>query len=481
MVFVTPPSEDTKNPVSAPEQAHDVSSSGKNVSSAPCVSADGSSSAASAIPDTEHSLKSEDPDFYHPADIAEHLENLSLEKQVQVVRNLPTEDAAEALAELDEEQAGDVLGNLPPDEAAQIVAEMSLDDAVDVLDELETTHRDRLLDRMDQEDAEEIRSLMSFDPETAGGIMNPDMIMLQQDMTTDEAISQVRQNMEDTEIPYYVYVVDEDEKLMGVLSLRDLMLSRPRTTLRDAIGDQDVIAVRYDEDCEEVARRLSHYNFPAMPVVDYEGRLLGVATYDDIMDVIQDAASEDLLGMVGAGLDETVDTPWKESVGMRLPWLAVNLLTSAMSAFVVYLFEGSIATMAILAVLMPMVANQAGNTGQQALAVMIRQLATESFDHKRAWAAVLREGKIGIATGVVMGLAAAVCVWLLTDDSVLSLVMGGALLCDMCIGALAGGSIPLLFRAIGRDPAQASSIFLTALTDSAGFFIFLGLATIFLF
>ena len=297
----------------------------------------------------------------------------------------------------------------------------------------------------------------------------------------DEAISLIRRGMEeDMEIPYYAYVVDEDDKLVGVFSLRDLMLSKPGTILRDSLHDQDVIAVRYDTSSEEVARRMSHYNFMAMPVVDYEGRLLGVATYDDILDIMQDEASADLLGMVGAGQDETVDTPWLESVQIRLPWLIVNMVTSMMSAFVVYMFEGSIAGMALLAVLMPMVANQAGNTGQQALAVMIRQLATEKFDRKRAWIAVLREGKIGIASGVIMAMLACVGVWFTSSSPELGMVMGAALMGDMLLGALAGGSIPLIFRAVGRDPAQASSIFLTAITDSAGFFIFLGLATAFL-
>ena len=279
------------------------------------------------------------------------------------------------------------------------------------------------------------------------------------------------------EIPYYAYVVDEDDKLVGVFSLRDLMLSKPGTVLRDGLHDQDVIAVRYDTNKEEVARRMSHYNFMAMPVVDYEGRLLGVATYDDILDIMQDEASADLLGMVGAGQDETIDTPWLQSVQMRLPWLIVNMLTSMLSAFVVYMFEGSIAGMALLAVLMPMVANQAGNTGQQALAVMIRQLATEKFDKKRAWIAVLREGKIGMASGLIMAMLACVGVWFTSSSPELGMVMGAALMGDMLLGSLAGGSIPLIFRALGRDPAQASSIFLTAITDSAGFFIFLGLAT----
>ncbi len=422
----------------------------------------------------------DDSDYAHPADMAEHLENLSLSEQVYVLRHLPAVDAAETLAELDQETAGEVLENLNPHEAAQIVAEMSPDDAADVLDELDETRRDALLEKLDTEDAETLRHLMAYDPETAGGIMNTEIIRLERDITVDDAILQIRREMKDKEIPYYAYVVDDASRLIGVLSLRDLMLSRPGTVLRDALQDKDVISVTYDMDREEVARCMSHYNFVAMPVVDHENKLLGVVTHDDILDVIQDEATSDLLGMVGAGQDEDVDTPWRESVRLRLPWLIVNLMTSAFSALVVHLFEGSIADMAILAVLMPMVANQAGNTGQQALAVMIRQLATEKFDAGKAWSAVLREGKIGLSTGFFMAALAFVAIGAVSGLWDLAAVMGGALLGDMLLGSLAGGAIPLFFRSIGRDPAQASSIFLTAVTDSAGFFIFLGLATFFL-
>ena len=204
-------------------------------------------------------------------------------------------------------------------------------------------------------------------------------------------------------------------------------------------------------------------------------------TYDDIMDIMHEEASADMLGMVGADPEESVDTPWKESVRKRLPWLVVNMVNSALSASVVYMFEGSIAQMAALAVLMPMVANQAGNTGQQALAVMIRQLATDRFETKKAWMAVLREAKIGLVTGLFMAMLALCGAWGFTGNPLVGMVMAGALLCDMMLGAVAGGSIPLIFRALGRDPAQASSIFLTTITDGAGFFIFLGLATMFLF
>ncbi len=422
-----------------------------------------------------------DPEFgSHPADVAEHLGNLSLEKQVCLMQHLAPEDAAQALAEMEEYSRAEILYNLDLGEAAGILGEMSPDDAADVLDELEEEHRDALLRYFTADDAEELRALMAFDPDTAGGVMNTEIVILDHNITADQGVMQIRREIEDKEIPYYAYIVDEHERLVGVLSLRDLLLCRPRTLLKDEISAQRLISVIYDADKEEVAHQLAHYNFMAMPVVDYEGHLLGVVTYDDIIDIIHDEASEDMLGMVGAGQDENVDTPWLDSVKKRLPWLVINMVNSALSAWVVSLFESSIATMAILAVLMPIVANQAGNTGQQALAVMIRQLATERFDRKRSWGAVWREAKIGFLSGVIVACLVLVIVFLLTQQFLLAQVMATALLLDMLLGALAGASIPLILKELGRDPAQASSIFLTAITDGAGFFIFLGLATVLL-
>lgn len=418
----------------------------------------------------------------HPADVADQLENLDPEERMDAVRQMAAEDAADALAELDVNLAADLLENMDVGEAAQILAEMDPDDAADVLDDLDALARDAMLEQMTREESEELRHLLHFDPDSAAGVMNTEIILLEMHMTSDEAIAHIRREMkEDKEIPYYAYVVDDHDVLEGVLSLRDLMLARPGTEVGSAVRGQKVVSVTYDTDKEEVGRIISHYNYLAMPVVDYEGHIMGVVTHDDIMDIIHEEASADMLGMVGADPEETSDTPWRESVAKRLPWLIVNLLNSAISASVVYMFEGTVAQMAILAVLMPMVANQAGNTGQQALAVMIRQLARERFDHKKAWRAVFREGKIGVATGLAMAVISFLGVWWFTGVYMIGAVMGGAIFCDMILGALAGGSIPLIFRWLGRDPAQASSIFLTTLTDGAGFFIFLGLASLFLF
>ena len=393
-------------------------------------------------------------DSIHPADLADHLENLTPEKRVSALTRMPRENAADALAELDGNMAADILETLDANLAAQIVAQMDPDDAADILDDLDDEHRDELLEKLTKEDSEELRTLLHFDPDSAAGVMNTELILLEKDLTADEAIAHIRKEMADKESPYYGYVVDTQDVLIGVLSLRDLMLAKPGTIIGDETAGQNVVSVTYDTPKGEVANLLSHYNYLAMPVVDYEGHILGVVTYDDIMDIIHEEASADMLGMVGADPEETCDTPWLESVKKRLPWLIINLLNSALSASVVYMFEGTIAQMAVLAVLMPMVANQAGNTGQQALAVMIRQLATDKFDHKKAWRAVFREVKIGLATGICIALISFLGCWQFTSSYMIGLVMAGAILCDMFLGAIAGGSIPLLFRFLGRIAPQ---------------------------
>ncbi|NJB66866.1 magnesium transporter [Desulfobaculum xiamenense] len=420
-------------------------------------------------------------EFAHPADGAELLESLPLEEQVEVITTLEPEDAAEFIAEMERHDRARLMKDLPPDYAADLLGQMSPDDAADILDDLDDAHQQRLLQRVEQEEALEIETLLTFDPDTAGGVMNTEVTVLDQNLTADQAIQLIRSAAEESEIPYYAYIVDEADHLIGVLSLRNLMLSRPGQRLRDVLGKQHLVYSYFDVDKEEVAQKLTHYNFLALPIVDREMRLLGVVTHDDVIDIIHEEASEDMLGMVGAGQDETTDTPWLQSVRMRLPWLLVNVLNSAVSAWVVHLFEGTITQMAILAALMPIVANQAGNSGQQSLAVIIRQLAMEAFDRKRAWLAVAREARIGLLNGIIVGILVMVGVSLLTHKIELAFVMSLALGVDMCIGNVAGASIPVVFKELGRDPAQASSIFLTALTDSAGFLTFLGLSSLLLF
>lgn len=427
-------------------------------------------------------LDPENFDTVHPADAADHLEQMSLGQQLALIESITPEDAAATISEMDSHHRVELISRLNPELAADILEQMYPDDAADVLHELEDTQRERIVRRLQKEDKAEIWHLYRYDPDTAGGVMNTDNIVLDPILTADQAITFIRRQIEneDIEIPYYAYLVDEDDKLVSVLSLRDILLSKPGRLLKDLISDQPVISVRFDTDKEEVAHLLRRYNYLALPVLDYEGRFLGVVTHDDVMDIIHEEASEDMLGMVGAGQDETVDTPWRSSVAKRLPWLLVNIANSVLAASVVHVFEGSIAQMAILAVLMPIVANQGGNSGQQSLAVIIRQLAVETLDKKKSVHAVAREARIGLMNGVVIGLLVFCVAYLVTGNGVLARVMGAALGLNMLLGAAAGATIPLMLKRMGRDPAQASSIFLTAITDMAGFFIFLGMATFFL-
>lgn len=432
-------------------------------------------------PDDERldAASTELPENPHPADTAEHIEGLDLNEQIKFIKQLPVRDAAQSLAEMDLHDQQDILTRLNLGLGARIVAEMAPDDAADVLDGITEERRRALLRSLHVADREEITHLLAYDPDTAGGVMNTEIVVLREDLTVDQAIAQMRKEVhdEDKEIPYYAYLVDDDGRLDGVLSMRDLLIAKPGTKrLSEMITDQNLISVRVDEDREEVAHLIARYNFLALPVIDSDNRLLGVVTVDDVIDIIHEEASEDMQAMVGAGADETTDSPWSYSVKKRLPWLVTNVATSAVSALVVHMFEGSVSQMAILAVLMPVVANQAGNTGQQALAVMIRQLATDRFDRRKSWLAVVRELRIGLVNGALISSLVLLSVLMLTSNIALAGVMGMALYFDMLMGSLAGASIPLILKELGRDPAQASSIFLTTITDSLGFFSLLGLA-----
>ncbi len=428
----------------------------------------------------KEALLSDDIDM-HPVDLAEQLEQLPFEEQVDVVKNMSPDDAADTLAELDEELAGTMIESLTLDEAVAIISEMSPDDAVDVLDEIDEDQRDSILNNMEKDDAEQLRNLLSFDPETAAGIMNTEMLLLPFDSTPDEVIQTIRASIDDIENIYYVYLVDQLDRLKAIISMRDLMRLPRAVNISKHLETKDIIFAPFDMDRKEAAQLLAKYSFFSIPVLDNNGHILGVITHDDVIDIIQDEASSDMLGMVGAGQDEDIDTPWVTSVKIRFPWLLVNLVNSSISASVVYLFDGTISQMALLAVLMPVVANQSGNTGQQALAVMIRQLATESFSTKRALKAVIRELKIGAAASILLSIIVFLCVNFAFGNTKLAIVTGLALALDMVLAAFLGVTIPLFFRRIGRDPAHASSIFLTSITDAMGFLILLGLASFMLF
>jgi magnesium transporter len=309
--------------------------------------------------------------------------------------------------------------------------------------------------------------------------MTPEATSLTEDYTVEQAIDELRRLSQEAETLYYVYVVDAGGHLIGVLSMRDLILAHPQRHLSDILI-KDVRSVNARLDREEVARLMSRYDYLALPVVDDENRLLGIITVDDVIDVIHEEATEDIQRMVGASGDERVDSPWLYSLRKRLPWLEVNLGTAFLAAAVVGVFEGIIARITALAVFLPVVAGQGGNTGAQALAVVIRALALGEVSGRAAWRVIRRELLLGLASGIVVGLTTSAVAYLWVRSPMIGVVIGSAMVVNMTLATVAGAAIPLGLRALRLDPAQSSSIILTTVTDVVGFGAFLGLATLLL-
>jgi magnesium transporter len=278
---------------------------------------------------------------------------------------------------------------------------------------------------------------------------------------------------------FYLYTVDDRRHLVGVTSLRRLLLVSPETPLK-RIATTDVLSVRVETDQEEVARQVASYNLLAIPVVDLENKLVGVITVDDVIDVIKDEATEDIYRMAGVSTDDSVFSPPTSSLRKRLPWLYVNLVTAFLAVGVVKAFEGTISQVTALAVFMPVVAGMGGNAGMQTLAVIVRGIALGELNIGNSRKALLKEGLVGLGNGVGLGGAAALAAWLLQGDPWLGVILGLAMLINMFIAATAGTLVPLGLRAMKVDPALASSVFITTLTDVFGFLAFLGLGTLFL-
>ena len=308
--------------------------------------------------------------------------------------------------------------------------------------------------------------------------MNPNVFALSEDMTAGESITALQQ-ARDVEMVFYLYVVDGRRHLVGVVSLRRLLLVPPETPLK-RIMTTDLISVRADMDQEEVARQVASYNILAIPVVDEENKLVGVITVDDVIDVIKDEATEDVYRLAGVASDDRVFTRASDSLRRRLPWLIVNLATAFMAASVVAIFEPTISKVTALAVFMPIVAGMGGNAATQTLAVIVRGIALGELTWGNSRTALFKEIVVGLGNGVATGLVAAAVVWITRGQPILGMILGMAMIINMFVAAAAGTLIPLALRALKVDPALASSVFITTLTDVFGFLSFLGLGTIFL-
>ena len=416
----------------------------------------------------------------HPADLAQVVSELP-DKEREAAFSLLAERngrlAMEAISELGPVAGAGLLATRAAEEIAKLAQEIPSDDAAALIDHLPEELSAAVLDLMRPKESGVVENLLEYDEQTAGRIMNPHVFALSEDMTVGEAITELQTNR-DVEMVFYLYVVDERRHLVGVVSLRRLLLVSPETPLK-RIMTADLISARVDMDQEEVARQVASYNILAIPVVDEENKLVGVITVDDVIDVIKDEATEDIYRLAGVVGDEKVFTPAGESLRKRLPWLGVNLATAFLAAAVVGLFTNTIDALPILAVFMPIVAGMGGNAATQTLTVIVRGIALGELSWSNSRKALLKEAAVGIGNGVTLGLVAAGVAWITRGDSVLGLVLGAAMVINMFVAATAGVLVPLGLRAAGIDPALASSVFITTMTDVFGFFSFLGLATVF--
>ena len=417
----------------------------------------------------------------HPADLAAvygELQERDRKAAFAVVVERSPKLAMESAAELGPELAAQLLADRPAEEIAKLIQEIPSDDAAALVDYLPEELSTAVLELMRPKESGQVGNLLEFPEKTAGRIMNPNVFALTEDLTVGEGISQL-QSSRDVEMVFYLYIVDARRHLVGVTSLRRLLLVSPDTPLK-RIMTPDVISVRVDTDQEEAARLVASYNLLAIPVVDEENKLVGVITVDDVIDVIKDEATEDIYRMAGVTSDERISTPPGESLTKRLPWLAVNLVTAFIAASVVSLFEHTIDQVVALAVFMPIVAGMGGNAGTQTLTVIVRGIALGELNWGNTRKALFKEALVGLGNGLVLGTMGALVVWLMKGNPVLGGVLGLAMVINMFIAATAGTLIPLGLRAMKVDPALASSVFITTFTDVAGFASFLGLATVFL-
>lgn len=413
-----------------------------------------------------------------PGDAADILEQLDEADAAELLAELPPSDAAEILEEISPELAAELLENYPLEDLAAALSNMPSEAAADLLGELDEEVIEDVLAAMSDEAEDEVRDLLVFPPDSAGGLMTTEIAALPIGLTTGEAIERIRQLHEDYEDLSYVYVVDDDQRLQGVISFRDLVFRRPGSPLGDVMVP-DPVSVGALTDREEVSELAQRYHLFGIPVTDDQGRLMGMVTTEAVIEAVQDEATEDFATAVGAGAEETVYTAIATSVKSRSPWLMLNLTLALIVALIVEQLTGVISRLPILAALMPVVATLGGNSGQQSLAVMVRGLGNDSVPGSQVRSILGRQVRIGVLNGIILASVASLLATLLMASGFmdhgdtpiwrLALAVGIAVVVNLTIASLAGSAIPLVLRRMGQDPALASTIFLTLITDALGF------------
>jgi len=414
----------------------------------------------------------------HPADQAEIFNTLDNDQQYNLLEYLYIPATADLFDELEDEDTLEASEILSTERLADILDEMDPDEAADLLGDLPPERAEEALAQMD--DPEDVIPLLEYPDETAGGRATTAYIGLRPHTTAAQAIQFMRDVSIETDIPYYLFVIDRDKCLVGVTGLRELVISEPSTTM-DKIMDADVISIPAEADQEEAARIMQRYDLSALPVVDQDQRLMGVISHDDILDVIEDEATEDIYRLANVS-DADLDpgSTIREQIKGRLPWLLVNSVASLFAAWVISNFDDLLSKVALLAFFQSVVAGLGGSSGSQDTVMIVRSLALGKIEKKEAWKIILRQVWVGIIQGSALGLFVGIGVGIWQSNPYLGLVLGLALVGNMIVAALVGTLVPLTLYFLKKDPALASSVLVTATTDALGFLIYLSLASIFL-
>jgi len=414
----------------------------------------------------------------HPVDRADAFSDLDDIDQAAILPQLDIPVTADLLEELEDEEAASVANGLPTELLADVLDEMEPDEAADVLGDLSPIRAAEALAEM--EEAADVIPLLGHPDETAGGLMTTSYIAVRPEMTASQAIDFLRQVEPNEETPYYIYVIDQNDLLVGIIGMRELIVATPEDEVQTFM-DRKVISATTTDDQEQVARLMARYDLAAMPVVDEQGGIQGIITHDDVLDVVENEATEDIYRLANVPDPHlSINSPVGLAVRKRLPWLYISTLTALFAAWVISIFEDLFQQVAVLAVFQSVVAGMGGTTATQSLAMIVRAIALGEITAREAWEPLYKQILTGLIQGFAVGAVAGLGVYLWQGNPYLGLILGVALIGNMVLAVIVGTIIPLLLNAFDLDPALASAVLVTAITDSAGFALFLGLASLFL-
>lgn len=429
----------------------------------------------------KHDTKEIDDIYEHvqTIDLAQEIEELEDNQLEYLCNHIDDEKLAEILEESDEELQADIIDCLHNQRILRLFNFIPKDTIVDILGELPIGKRKQLITLMKADDQRVIEQLLGYEDDSAGGLMTTEYIALNAQLTVVNALMKIKEIGPKTEVIETIFVLNHKKQLIGTADLRNILVSEENTTLEDIMDDQ-VIYVYPETDQEEVSLLVSKYDLTTIPVVSKTKAMLGIITVDDIIDVIQEEHTEDMLQMHGVSKEESLDSTLFESIKMRLPWLIVNLVTAFLASFTVKMFESTIEQIVALSATMTIVTGMGGNAGSQTLSIMIRSIALGEVHFKDCLPALIKEIFLGVINGFVTGAITGVIVYILYGNFYLGIIICIAMVGNLVVSGFFGFLIPVALKAVHADPALASSIFLTTATDVLGFFIFLELANIFL-